>query len=104
MTGTKTCRDCGAEFRKSAADTTVRCPDCRAARRESTPALRGEAWARAEMSGYLARYAAAGRAHGLAGQPMDSRASESRVAELRDAYTRAYEQARAETERSQGAR
>jgi DNA-directed RNA polymerase subunit RPC12/RpoP len=27
--GTKACRDCGQEFAKSAADSTVRCPRCR---------------------------------------------------------------------------
>lgn len=30
---TKACTDCGAEFTKSPADSTVRCPDCRARRR-----------------------------------------------------------------------
>lgn len=28
-----TCRDCGASFKASPAGTTVRCPDCRAARK-----------------------------------------------------------------------
>ena len=31
---TKRCRSCGAEFKKSRADFTVRCPACRAARRD----------------------------------------------------------------------
>jgi uncharacterized Zn finger protein (UPF0148 family) len=33
MSETKTCRDCGAEFARSRADVTVRCPACRKARR-----------------------------------------------------------------------
>jgi hypothetical protein len=32
MTADKICRDCGAQFKRSPADTTVRCPDCRANR------------------------------------------------------------------------
>jgi hypothetical protein len=32
---TRNCRDCGAPFRKSPADSTVRCPDCRAGRRSN---------------------------------------------------------------------
>jgi DNA-directed RNA polymerase subunit RPC12/RpoP len=35
MTTTKSCACCGREFRRSPADATVRCPDCRRTTRKS---------------------------------------------------------------------
>lgn len=92
----KTCRDCGSEFKRSPADTTVRCPACRKRLREAREnrGLTGDAWAAAELARYEERYARAGYADGFAGRAM--RRPESEV------YVREYERGARETPPSGG--